>query len=102
MLVLVNAEKILNFIMKIIKGLPLLVKCIQYINPSGYSESVIPTSFLLVLKLYIYIYIIGNISIQVNIVNVLFQHLFVGIKIIYLYIYNYENRFSSSVNIYRD
>ena len=87
MLVLVNAEKILYFIMKITKGLPLLVKCIKYIKPSEYSESVIPTSFLLVLKLYIYIYIIGNISIQVNIVNVLFQHLFVGIKIIYLYIY---------------
>ena len=57
MLVLVNAEKILNFIIKIIKGLPLLVKCIKYINPSEYGENVIPTSFLLVLKLYIYIYI---------------------------------------------
>ena len=67
MLVLVNAEKILNLIMKITKGLPLLVKCIKYINPSEYSESVIPTSFLLVLKLYIYIYIIRNRSIQVKV-----------------------------------
>ena len=29
-------------------------------------------------------FFVGYISIQVNIVNVLFQHVFVGIKIIYL------------------
>ena len=66
MLVLVNAEKILNFIMKITKGLPLLVKCIKYIYTSEYSECY-SNILLLVLKLYIYIYNYENrVSSSVN------------------------------------